>query len=625
MARYFYAAEAMGRRMGPLPTRAVLAATVMMALLAQPVFGQPRRSPARLLVAKVPKHEKADHISDYVPGQLIVGFKPSATAGNRAATYRATGSRLKGRIPDVGATVVELPRGQSVRAGLRAFEREPAVAWVVPNMRMRRDEVVPTDPLFPEQWGLMNVAQSHQIADPPPSTTQGLTDADIDASDAWSTTTGSSETVVAIIDSGIDATHPDLLTSLWSNPDELPGNGLDDDANGYVDDTYGWDFIENDNVPQDIDGHGTHLAGIIAAGINNGVGGTGVCPGCRLMILRAENVVQELTSITYAIDNGADIINASYGYDFFLEPEWLAFRAAYEAGILVVAAAGNAAANDDMSIGDLDKDGQYDAPLFPAAFDLPGIISVAASNDYDQYGYATGCYYEVGKVNPCFFTNFGHDSVDLAAPGVDIMTTSLASSSTVVDGTSFSAPMVVGVAGLVKSVHPEYDVIQLRNAVLNSVDHPADLGGGWTATSGRVNAATALAASPTTAIPLSMGNVPGASPISGFVRGRLNYPTNINDVFRVRLRRGLAYEVVLGVPEGKDFDLYVWKPDTVQIWQVEPGCDWVGPCHWLLGSSTRGRGKYEALGFKARKAGTYYIQVTSWYSSGRYSLIVGRV
>jgi hypothetical protein len=208
---------------------------------------------------------------------------------------------------------------------------------------------------------------------------------------------------------------------------------------------------------------------------------------------------------------------------------------------------------------------------------------------------------------------------------VDILTTSPPGSHVVVDGTSFSAPMVAGVAGLVKSVHPEYSVVQLRNAVLNAVDHPAGLAGGWTATSGRVNAATALAASPATTVPLSRGNIAGTAPISGIVRGRVSYPSNVNDVFKVRLKGGLDYGVVLEVPARQDFDLYVWKPGTVQIWQVEPGCDWVGPCRWLQEAGTRGKGKPEEVAFRARKSGTYYLQVTSWFSSGRYRLLVGRL
>ncbi len=604
----------------------ILAATVASALVTQTVLAQPRHEPAKSVsnIEQPKKRSREPASSSYAKGRLIVGFEPSATERDRSGLLRRASARVVDRIPRFGATLVKIPPSMDVLRAMNDYERDPSVAWAVPNLLTHRDEVVPTDPLFTEQWGLRNDGQPHQIADPPPDTVQGLSDADIDASDGWSTTTGSSETVIAIIDTGIEATHPDLLTSLWSNLDELPGNGLDDDGNGYVDDTYGWDFVENDNVPQDPQGHGTEVAGVTGAAMNNGVGGSGVCPGCRLMILRVKFVFQELAAIAYAIDNDADIINFSATGDVFVLPEWLAFQAAYKAGVLSVVAAGNEAGNNDMALPDFSNTKLADAPLFPASYDIPGILSVAASNDQDQYGYATGCALQVQKINPCFFTNFGHDSVDLAAPGVDILTTSPPGSYAVVDGTSFSAPMVAGVAGLVKSVHPEYSVVQLRNAVLSAVDHPADLAGGWTATSGRVNAATALAASPTTSR-LSSGNIAGAERISGMARGRVSYPSNVNDVFKVRLRRGFNYGVTLDVPARLDYDLYVWKPGTVQIWQVEPGCDWVGPCRWLQGSSARGKGKPEALTFRARRSGTYYLQVTSWFSSGRYRLLVERL
>jgi len=604
----------------------ILGATVASALLTQPVLARPRHEPAQPVSNREqPKRSNEPGSSSYAKGQLIVGFKPSATERDRSDLLRRTSARAVDRIPRFGATLVKIPPTLDVVRAMNAYERDSSVAWAVPNLLTHRDEVVPTDPLFTEQWGLRNDGQQHQIADPPPPTVQGLSDADIDASDAWSTTPGSSETVIAIIDSGIEAAHPDLSMSPWSNVDEIAGNGLDDDGNGYVDDAYGWDFIEDDNLPQDSVGHGTEVAGVIGAAMNNGVGGSGVCPGCRLMILREKFVFQELAAIAYAIDNGADIISFSSTGDMFLLPEWLAFQAAYKAGVLSVVAAGNEAGNNDMAIPDLSNSKLADAPLFPASYDSPGILSVAASNDQDQYGYATGCALQLQKANSCFFTNFGHDSVDLAAPGVDVLTTSPPGSYMVVDGTSFSAPMVAGVAGLVKSVHPEYSAVQLRNAVLNAVDHPADLAGGWTATSGRVNAATALAATPPTTVPLSRGNIAGAARISGIARGRVSYPSNVNDVLKVRLRRGLDYGVVLDVPARQDFDLYVWKPGTVQIWQVEPGCDWVGPCRWLQEAGTRGKGQPEGLAFRARKSGTYFFQVTSFFSTGRYRLLVGRL
>lgn len=600
-----------------------LAFALAVALVASPALAKPDPSP-RSREPQGSKRPVGGSISAHVPRQLIVGFEPSFAEGVRAGALRRTGARLIDRLP-VGAALVQLPASMGIRQAMRIYERDPSVAWVVPNMLMHRDEVVPADPLFAEQWALRNVGQPHQIAHPPPATVQGLSDADVDASDAWSTTTGSAAAVIAILDSGVDVAHPDLQGSLWSNVDEIAGNGLDDDGNGYVDDTYGWDFIENDGVPQDAEGHGTLVAGVIAAGMNNGVAGSGVCPGCRLMVLRLESLAQELDAIAYAIDNGADIINASYGWDAFLAPERHAFQAAYGAGVLSVVSAGNEAADNDMLLGDLNEDGVRDAPLFPASFDIPGIVSVAASNDLDRYGYQTDCAIHLRETEPCLFTSLGHDSVDLAAPGVDVLTTSPGGGYDVVDGTSFAAPLVSGVAGLVESAHPEYGPLQLRDAILNAVDHPADLQGGWTATGGRLNAAGALFADPTTTVPLSSGNIAGAARISGTARGRVSYPSNVNDVFKVRLRAGSDYGVRLDVPAGRDYDLYVWKPGTVQIWQIEPGCDGTEPCRWLRAWSIRGRGKPDELTFRAGRSGMYYIQVSSWFSTGGYRLEVVRL
>jgi subtilisin family serine protease len=600
-------------------------ALLLVCLTASRVTAGARTIPVVRPFASVPPKLERRAGTDFVLHELLVGFRRPAAPSVRTRVLAAVGAGATLGKSFFGSTLLSLPPGVRVTDAVDRLRSMKGVAWAVPNMRTRYQEFVPTDPSFADQWGLRNVAQSHTIADPPPSSVLGLNDADIDVSDAWSTTLGSSETVIAVIDSGVDVTHPDLAASLWTNLGEIPGNGIDDDGNGYVDDTNGWDFVENDAVPQDTVGHGTLIAGIIAATQGNGIGGSGVCPECKVMVLRESNLAQELRAISYAIDNGADIINASYGYDVYLLPEWKAFKAASAAGILTIAAAGNSGGDNDMSLGDFDRDGQNDAPLFPASFDLPGIISVAASNDHDQYGYQTGCALETGKIAPCFFSNFGHDAVDLAAPGVDVMSTVPGGGYATEDGTSMAAPVVSGAAGLVESIHPTYSPLEVRDSLMNAVDHPSSLAGGWTRTSGRLNAATALAASTTPRGPASIGNIATARWTRGRSKGRLSYPKNVNDVFKVKLRRGVRYGVALDVPAHKDYDLYVWKPGTSQIWQVEPGCNWVGGCKWLLASSAHGKGKDEVVDFRARKRGTYYLQVTSWFSSGRYKLLIGRI
>jgi subtilisin family serine protease len=582
------------------------------------------RSPQRSVPIARPKPAPRTRMAASIPGELVVRFSPRADRTDRRAALRPLRATVTRSVAALDTAVVRLPSGVDPVLAARRAGRRPGVVAAEPNIVFSPMEVVPTDPYFAEQWALRNTGQLHAIADPPPTEAAGTADADVDATDAWATTTGSADTVIAVIDSGVELANPDLASSLWTNPGEIAANGIDDDANGYVDDVEGWDFDDDDAAPDDIEGHGSHISGIIAAGMN-GTGIVGICPGCRIMVLKTDlSLGQETQAIAYAIDNGADIVNASYGSPFFSLIELKSFQALVANGILPVVSAGNENGNNDMSLGDANRNGFFDAPLFPASLDVRGLISAAASNDRDEYASATGCAIARGGSQACAFTNRGHDSVDLAAPGTDILST-VVGGYAVEDGTSMAAPYVAGIAGLVKSLHPTYSVIQLRNAVLNGVDHPTPLADGGTATSGRANAARALGASTATSVPLSAGNVASARPIRRTVKGRLRYPTNVNDVYATRLRRGARYVATLGVPTGKDYDLYVWRPGTHQIWQFEPGCDGFGGCRWLMTSSTHGKGKDETVSFRARTAGTYYLQVTSWYSSGRYGLVLGRL
>lgn len=573
----------------------------------------------------------------WVPGEILVRFRDGVGRERARVLHRASGARVLGRIPPFRIDVVRLPEGMSVPAAIARYLADPAVEVAEPNFRLHLFQAVPTDPLFPDQWGLHNTGQSHPITDPPPAEVEGTFDADIDAPEAWTVTSGSPDTVIAVIDTGIDLTHPDLAGSLWVNADEVPGNGLDDDLNGYPDDVNGWDFEENDPVPQDVDGHGTHVAGIIAAAANNGVGGVGVCPGCRVMPLRSGlDLATELEAIAYAVENGAAIINMSFGSGYFSVLERRAIAWAGGNGVLAVVAAGNELGDNDMALEiDTDGDGVTDCcPSYPASYDLPNIISVAASNDLDQYGYRTGCAIRAGDIlRRCSFTNVGHDSVDLAAPGVDILSTYPGASYEVSNGTSMAAPYVAGVAGLVKSAHPTYGPLEIKNAILNSVDRPdglrywwnggrtAIIAGSFTLTDGRVNALRALSASPARLIPRSDGNISGARRMPALAEGSIAWPEDVNDVYRKRLVRGITYGVLLDVPRGKDFDLYAWKPGTLEIWQCwSPGLEGT-PCK-LAKSGTRGSGKDEVFILRPRRTGTYYFHVSSWYSRGRYSLVV---
>ncbi len=290
------------------------------------------------------------------------------------------------------------------------------------------------------------------------------------------------------------------------------------------------------------------------------------------------------------------------------------------------------------------------SPVFPASYILPNILSVAATNHHDQYGYGTACA-TVAPTSPravCAFSNIGHDSVDVAAPGVDILST-FPGGYGVGDGTSFAAPHAAGVAGLLKSANPGRGPVQIKNAIMNSADRVASLNTAWslifrggkatgrfTRTNGRIDAADALVETDLTAAwagpgfseatPRTDGNIDGAARIARVKRGRVAYPHDINDVYKRRFRKGKEYEIRLDVPPRKDYDLWVWKPKTKEIWQIENACAGGGRRCKLLDASFKGKGKDEVITFVAPKGGRYYIHVEAWLKhAGRYKLTVTRV
>lgn len=325
---------------------------------------------------------------------------------------------------------------------------------------------IPSDPSFATEWGLANVGQYG-----------GVPGVDINATRAWDVTTGSRSVVVAVIDSGIDLTHPDLAANLWRNPGEIAGNGLDDDRNGFVDDVHGWDFIDNDATPQDGFGHGTHVAGIIGAVGNNGIGVSGVAWQVSLMALRVEDnngagsASAALAAIKYATmmrrDHGINVVvtNNSWelpsGYSSTLAD---AIRAQGEAGITFVAAAGNHGTSNDV------------LPRYPSTFDLPNVISVAAIN---PTGVLAG------------MSDYGATTVDIAAPGTLIQSTYKGGTYGMLSGTSMAAPAVSGTVALLATVKPGITVGEVRSAILGSATPVAALAG-KVATGGRLNARGAL-------------------------------------------------------------------------------------------------------------------------------------
>ncbi len=594
-----------------------------------------------------------------VPGRIVVMWRhgaPTAATRSLSADIGATTTSA----PSADIDVVQLPVGASEAAAIHRYERSPLVRSAEPD-RIASLLAVPNDTHFAQQWALDNTGQSHL------ETNQGLgaskhrtgtPDADVDGPEAWADQTGHTPTVVAVIDTGVDISHPDLQNSLWTNPGEIPANHTDDDGNGFIDDVNGWDFADKDNNPTPSGGiensHGTHVAGIIAAEQNNSEGISGVCPDCQIMALRfgsasGLSLGKEIAAIHYAANNGADVINLSIGSPVWSPAERTAIQQAGHKGVLVVAAAGNAGEDNDIAYYP-DPRHQAWAPSYPASYSLSNILSVAATNDHDQYAYFSQCKNAGVPLWKCGFSSFGHDSVDVAAPGVDILSSVKVGVSTGVypnyeffDGTSMASPMAAGIAGLVLAQNPGDTPIQVKNAVMNSVDHPSSLKlftmwagkigvpkkaltGHFTRTQGRVNADAALVANDTTsATPKTDGNVDGARSIDTRRSGKVSWPSDDNDVYKKRLVKGHRYSVTLDGPRGQDFDLWIWNPGTKDIWQFSAGCFRRGGSCPAFAAVSGGTTADEHTAFRAHKTGTFFIQVNSWYSHGRYSLHIKKV
>jgi thermitase len=406
----------------------------------------------------VPPHTDLSRSRASVPGQLLVEFRSGTRAAGMTATVQDAGAlisrRLVGNASPSGGRVVLVSSAVRTTAELAAaFRDDPSVARVSPNYVRRLDALPPDDPGLSEQWGI----------------------ADVRAGDAWQSTTGSGDVVIASVDTGVDLLHPDLVQNLWHNPGEIPGNGVDDDGNGYVDDVYGIDTAYHDSVPMDDYGHGTHTMGIAAAVGDNGVGVAGVGWHTKIMALKFLDAdgggtdAQAIECIDYIVreklDYGVNVvaINASWG-GFASNPLLKeAIERAGDAGIVFCASAGNTRSNNDRW------------PHYPSTYDSPNILSVAASSP---------------RGGLAWFSCYGLHSVDLAAPGEDILST-LPGGYGSWSGTSMATPFVTGTVALLAAEHPGDSVRRRIARVLTSVRRESSYAGRMV-TGGTLDTAAAL-------------------------------------------------------------------------------------------------------------------------------------
>jgi predicted outer membrane repeat protein len=374
------------------------------------------------------------------PTQLIVRFKPGAALSVKSAAIAAVPQAKTVRSYHCvdGLQLIDVPKGRMEEA-LKTLRKNPNIRYAEPDYLITLSQI-PNDPLLPELWGLRNTGQTVD-GDP------GTAGIDIRAPEAWQVWTGDASFRIAVIDSGVDYTHPDLAANIWTNPGEIAGNGIDDDGNGYIDDIHGYDFLNRDGDPMDDNRHGTHVAGTIGAVGNDGVGIVGVNWRCKIVALKflsaggSGPTSAAAEAIQYAIDNGIRLSNNSWGSSAFSSGLRDVIQAARDAGHLFVAAAGNSSANNDIF------------PHYPASYDLENIISVAA---IDNDGALAG------------FSNYGVASVDLAAPGVRVYSSVPGPGYAYLNGTSMASPHVAGVAALLMSRVPDWDWRQVRDQILGT-------------------------------------------------------------------------------------------------------------------------------------------------------------
>jgi subtilisin family serine protease len=394
-----------------------------------------------------------------VPGQLIVRFRDGVPAPTIDSVNQSMGANASRVTPaDSQLYLISLPQGMDNASGVNLYNSLATVAYAEENFLYESVGIpngeVPNDPYWSQLWGLRKIS----------------------APEAWVITTGDPSIIIADTDSGADYNHVDFAPNVWVNQGEICDNGIDDDNNGYVDDCIGWNFYDHNNDPMDLllppgGGHGSNTAGIMGAVGNNGIGVTGVMWNAQIMLLRMGNGSFPSDAIVKAIDyawqNGAWVINASWGSQSYSTPIYQAIQRANSAGVLFVAAAGNNGTNNDV------------LPFYPANFDIPNIISVANTTSLDQLRTGT---------EP---SNWGPNTVHLAAPGTGIVSTYPGNRYVAYVGTSQAAPHVAATAALVWSINSTLSVPDVKNIILTSVD-PVDELADKVITGGRLNASAAL-------------------------------------------------------------------------------------------------------------------------------------
>ncbi len=440
-------------------------------------FNQPAPTKAESLFAATASKaaELKGNIGEHVPGEMIILTRPGfSLTGEEGSVVADFGASVLGEFKTPGGLSksaggeflhIKLPAGVSVEEAMAAMSEDSRVQFAVPNHTYglpdgENSQGVTNDPDASKLWGLHNEGQ-----------TGGKVDADIDAPEAWQIHTGRSQAqgghITAVIDTGVDYNHVDLKANMWVNPGEIPGDGIDNDGNGVIDDVHGYNAFDNTGNPMDGHGHGSHCAGTIAGVGNNGTGVVGVNHQANIMAIKifsdagSTNAAAIIRGIQYASDNGARITSNSWGGGGANAGIEQAFK---DSSALHIIAAGNSGYDNDKRAN------------YPSNYEGDHIVAVAATDHND--GIAR-------------FSQWGKKNVDLGAPGVDILSTVPGNKYDTYSGTSMATPHVAGAATLIASAYPEINNADLRAALLDGTDKIASLTG-KVVTDGRLNVNNSL-------------------------------------------------------------------------------------------------------------------------------------
>jgi subtilisin family serine protease len=408
------------------------------------------------------------HGQKYAPGEVLVRFRPGTVRRSMLSSHARLGAVIKREYQSVpGLQLAQLTSEVSLSRALRSYRRDPNVLYAEPNYIVH-PFTVPNDPSFSQQWGLSNFGQDG-----------GTSGADVNAQQAWNVTTGSQNVVVAVIDSGMDYTHPDLAANVWSSPTVFSQtvNGV---AISCPAGTHGFNAVAGSCDAMDDLGHGTHISGIIGAVGNNGVGVSGVNWNVKMLACKfidqngngsVDGAVTCLDYVKARKDQGVKVLatNNSWGGNFSSQALTDAIAAQQQDGILFVTAAGNDFSDNDV------------VGVYPADYFLPNVVSVAATTRFDLLAN---------------FSNVGRHSVHLGAPGQEILSTLPGAAYGVEAGTSMSTPFVTGVAALLAAQDPTRDWRAIKNLILAGGDSIPSLA--QTITGRRLNAYGSLTCSNST-------------------------------------------------------------------------------------------------------------------------------